>query len=229
MKTVVLDGYTLNPGDLSWEDLERLSSCEIYDRSTEDQVIERCQNADIIATNKVPITAEIMAQLPSLEFIIVMATGYNNIDLKAASAHNITVCNSPEYSTYSVLQHTFSLILALCNPLESQSKDARKNWASKSDFSYSLAAIPALESMTLGLIGYGAMGSKVAQVARAFGMKGLVHRKQTESPAPKGIRYVSQEEYETQSSDIFDQIVAFDEGNPVHMINPEVWNNQPEN
>ncbi len=113
MKTTILDGFTLNPGDLDWHDLQRLTDCTIYDRTKPDQIIERCHDAEIIMTNKVVITKETIAQLPKLEYISVMATGYNIVDVKAAKDRGIVVSNAAGYSTPSVVQHTFALVLEL--------------------------------------------------------------------------------------------------------------------
>lgn len=196
MKTTILDGFTLNPGDLDWHDLERLSDCSIYDRTAHDQIIDRCQNANIIMTNKVPISAETMAQLPNLEFINVMATGYNVIDIEAAKAKGIVVSNAAGYSTPSVVQHTFALLLELFNKTTAHSHAAKDEmkWADGQDFSFTLGPWHDLAGKTLGIIGFGTIGQKVAQVANAFGMKVLANRRNMESEAPDGVKYASIDE-----------------------------------
>jgi glycerate dehydrogenase len=196
MKTTILDGFTLNPGDLDWHDLERLSDCSIYDRTAHDQIIKRCQNANIIMTNKVPISGEIMDQLPNLEFINVMATGYNVIDTEAAKAKGIVVSNAAGYSTPSVVQHTFALLLERYNKTAAHSHAAKDEmkWANGNDFSFTLGSWHDLAGKTIGIIGFGTIGQKVAQVAEAFGMKVLANRRNMEGEAPVGVKYASIDE-----------------------------------
>jgi len=201
MKICILDGYTLNPGDLSWHALERLATCEIYERSEPGSVFERCKDAEIVMTNKVPITRELIEQLPKLEYINVMATGYNVVDIEAVKEKGILVSNAAGYSTASVAQHTFALLLELLSKVGMHSHDvlAANGWTSQKDFSYSLSPLRELNGKTMGLIGYGAIGSNVATIARAFGMKVLVHRKRMELDAPDGLSYVSLEEIAAKS------------------------------
>lgn len=201
MKISILDGYTLNPGDLSWHGLERLANCSIYDRSTADQVVERCKDAEIVMTNKVPITREIMDQLPQLEFINVMATGYNVIDVAAAKEKGIVVSNAAGYSTSSVAQHCFALLLELYSKVGAHNHHVRESegWASKSDFSYSLSPLREIQGKTIGLIGYGTIGSQVAGIAKAFGMKVLVNRRNQSQELPEGMQYADLQELAEQS------------------------------
>ncbi|MFY0673948.1 MAG: D-2-hydroxyacid dehydrogenase [Bacteroidia bacterium] len=196
MKTTILDGFTLNPGDLVWHDLERLSDCSIYERTAQEQIVERCQNANIIMTNKVPISGETMDQLPNLEFINVMATGYNVIDTEAAKTKGIVVSNAAGYSTPSVVQHTFALLLELYNKTAAHSTAAKDEmkWASGNDFSFTLGSWHDLAGKTMGIVGFGTIGQKVAQVAKAFGMKVLANRRNMEGEDPEGVKYASIDE-----------------------------------
>lgn len=201
MKTTILDGYTLNPGDLSWHDLERLTACTIYDRTTPEQIVERCKNANIIMTNKVPITAEAMDQLPSLEYISVMATGYNVVDVVAAKERNIIVSNAAGYSTHSVVQLTMAFILELFSKTAAHSASVKDDmkWASQPDFSYTLGPINELGGKTLGIVGYGTIGKEVAKIALAFGMKVLANKRNMAGDLPKGVDWASLEEIRDKS------------------------------
>lgn len=198
MNIVVLDGYTLNPGDLSWETLESLGACSIYDRSPPEQVVPRATSADIILVNKVSINEACIKQLPKLRYIGVLATGYNNITIENP---RITVTNVPAYSTASVAQHTFACILALTQHISEHSNSVHQShWVSNPDFSYWETPLIELEGLTLGIIGYGAIGRAVAKIAQAFGMRILVY---TRSPQKLDhhARSVSKEEL-LQTSDI---------------------------
>lgn len=201
MKTTILDGYTLNPGDLSWHDLERLTACTIYDRTTPEQIVERCKNANIIMTNKVPITAEAMDQLPSLEYISVMATGFNVVDVVAAKERNIIVSNAAGYSTHSVVQLTMAFILELFSKTAAHSASVKDDmkWASQPDFSYTLGPINELGGKTLGIVGYGTIGKEVAKIALAFGMKVLANKRNMAGDLPKGVDWASLEEIRDKS------------------------------
>ena len=172
MNIVLLDAYTLNPGDLNWQNLEALGQCTIHDRTLPEEVIERCANADVVFTNKVVFSAEIMAQLPKLKYIGVIATGYNVIDLAAAKAQGIIVTNIPAYSTDSVAQMVFSQILNFCQNISSHAHSVSQGeWAKSIDFSYRLTPLIELKDKTLGIIGFGKIGQAVAQLGLAFGMK----------------------------------------------------------
>lgn len=219
MKICILDGYILNPGDLSWHALERLANCEIHDRSAAQDVLERCKDAEIVMTNKVPLTRELMDELPKLEFINVMATGYNVVDTVAAKEKGIIVSNAAGYSTSSVAQHSFALLLELFSKVGVHSNDVltKNGWTSQEDFSYSLSPLRELKGKTLGLIGYGAIGSNVAQIAMAFGMKVLVNRRNMDGNAPEGINYASLEEV-AANSDAVSLHCPFT-GDNSHMIN----------
>ena len=178
MNIVYLDGYTLNPGDLSWAPLEKLGNFSVYDRTKPEDLLERAAEADIILTNKVVLDAQTMARLPRLRYVGVTATGYNIIDVKAAQKQGITVTNVRGYSSPAVAQHTFSLLLALTNRTELHSQSARAgDWTNATDWCYWKTPLVELSGKTLGLIGLGDIGMQVARIALAFGMRVLAHRK----------------------------------------------------
>lgn len=169
---VVLDGYTLNPGDLSWDALQALGNCTIYDRTAVSDVVERCKEADIVLTNKVVIREAEMAQLPRLRYIGVLATGYNVVDTAAAAARGIVVTNIPAYSTDSVAQMVFAHLLNIVNAVQMHTDSVRSGeWSSCADFSYMLSPQNELAGKTLGIIGLGNIGRRVAKIADAFGMR----------------------------------------------------------
>ena len=172
MKIVVLDGYTLNPGDLDWGPLKELGDVEIYDRTSPDEVIERSLDAEIILTNKVLITKEIIDELPNLKYIGVLATGYNNVDLKEAGIKGIVVTNIPTYSTLSVAQMVFAHILNITNHVELHSELVRSGkWTECRDFCFMATTQRELAEATIGIIGLGNIGMATANIALAFGMK----------------------------------------------------------
>ena len=172
MKIVILDAYTANPGDLSWEEIEKLGNVEIYKRTQEDEILSRSKDADAILTNKVVISKEIMDNLPNLKYVGVLATGTNVVDLEAAAKKNIVVTNIPAYSTPFVAQHTFALLLDLFNKVSEHSESARAGyWAKCMDFSYTFGTLYELNTKRMGIIGLGSIGKKVADIAKAFGME----------------------------------------------------------
>lgn len=172
MRIVVLDGYTLNPGDLSWAGLEQYGTVEVYDRTVPGEVIDRIGDAEIVFTNKTPITQKILEACPSVRFIGVLATGYNVVDTKAAKDKGIPVCNIPTYGTDAVAQYAFALILELCHHVGEHNRSVKQgDWAACPDFCYSNYPLIELAGKTLGIIGYGRIGRRTAQIARAFGMK----------------------------------------------------------
>ncbi|MDD9269368.1 D-2-hydroxyacid dehydrogenase [Paenibacillus sp. GCM10023248] len=175
MHIVVLDGYTLNPGDLSWAELERLGTMTVYDRTPPELVKERIQGADIVLTNKTPLTKEAFTGLNRLKYIGVLATGYNVVDVEAAAAQGICVTNVPKYGTDSVAQFVFALILELCHRVGQHGESVRSGgWAESPDFSYTLGRQIALAGKTIGIVGYGRIGKQVSRLAQAFGMRVLV-------------------------------------------------------
>ncbi|WP_207426383.1 D-2-hydroxyacid dehydrogenase [Pedobacter sp. SYSU D00535] len=171
MKIVATDGFALNPGDLNWESIARLGDLTIFDRTTTDEIVERCAQADIILTNKVAFSRETLEKLPNLRCICVLATGYNIIDTHAARERGVVVCNVPDYSSASVAQHTFAFILELANQIGLHSQSVRNgDWVNCKDFSYALTPLIELQGKSLGLVGFGNIGRKTAQIGKAFGM-----------------------------------------------------------
>lgn len=171
MKIVVLDGYTLNPGDLSWDGLEKLGDVTVYDRTPADNVVERAQDAEIVFTNKTPLGEDILAQLPKLKFIGVLATGYNIINTDVAKKNGVIVSNVPGYGTASVVQLTFALLLELTQHVKHHSDAVREGkWAKSIDWCFWDYPLVELEGKTVGIIGFGSIGEKVADIATAFGM-----------------------------------------------------------
>jgi glycerate dehydrogenase len=176
MKIVVLDGYTLNPGDLSWDGLKEIGDVIIYDRTSVDQIVERACGAEIIYTNKTPLDEAVLKQLPFLKFIGVLATGYNIVDIKTAKEQGIVVANIPGYGTNSVAQLTFALLLELCQHVQRHSDSVMQGkWSQSVDFCYWDYPLIELAGKTIGIIGMGNVGSKVADIATAFGMNIIGH------------------------------------------------------
>lgn len=175
MEIVVLDGYTLNPGDLDWNALQALGNVTIYPRTASELTIERAQNANAVLTNKVVLDADTIDELPNLQYIGVLATGTNVVDLEYAKAKDVVVTNIPKYSTESVVQSTFAQLLNFATALCKNAASTRAgNWSRCQDFSYTSAPIFELSGKTLGILGYGAIGKRVAQIANAFGMNVIV-------------------------------------------------------
>lgn len=171
MNIIILDGYTLNPGDLSWNRLTALGNLIYYDRTPADLVAERCKHAHIILTNKTPVTSETIRQATDLKLISVLATGYNIVDTLAARQQNIPVCNVPGYGIDSVAQHAWALILELTNRVGRHADSVQAGeWVSSADWCYIKSPILELAGKTLGIIGFGNIGCKVAEIGKAFGM-----------------------------------------------------------
>lgn len=172
MKIVILDGYAVNPGDLSWKGMENLGECELYDRTEPELTIERAKNADVVLTNKVMFDREIIEKLPNLKYIGVFATGYNVVDLAAAKQAGITVTNIPAYSTASVAQMVFSHLLHFAQNVCIHAQSVSNGeWAKSPDFTYWKSPQTELTGKTLGIIGFGQIGQAVAKIGLAFGMK----------------------------------------------------------
>lgn len=189
MKIVVLDGYGVNPGDLSWETLEALGDVEVYPRTSPEDVIDRCFNAEIILTNKVVINKQILVSLPRLKYIGVLATGYNVVDVDTASDLDIIVTNIPAYSTDSVVQMTFAHILTMTNRVEHYTQQNRNGrWSNNPDFVYWDTPLIELAGKTMGIVGLGNIGMKVAQLARCFGMEVYAFTSKASSLLPEGIQ-----------------------------------------
>ncbi len=195
MKIIALDGRTLNPGDLSWEGLSTFGEYEIHDFTPKEQVVERGRPADILLVNKVVLGKNELAQLPNLKCICVTATGYNNVDLQAARERSIPVCNAVGYSTDSVAQHVFALLLALTNKVYQHDISVQAGeWQRSDDFAYTLHTLPELAGKIFGIYGFGRIGQRVADLAQAFGMKILATHKHPERDARPGVEFVSLEE-----------------------------------
>lgn len=193
-KIVITDGHPLNPNDLNWDAFKKIGNTTIYGHTPPDQLIARAQDADILIVNKTVINAETIAALPKLKYIGVTATGYNIVDTEAAKAKGIIVSNAVGYSSQSVAQHTFALILELTNRVGAHSESVHQGaWGKQPHFCYTLSTITELSGKTLGLYGYGGIAKEIAKIARAFGMKIIVNRRNTEGPPPRGLRYVSLE------------------------------------
>ena len=189
MKIVVLDGYGVNPGDLSWETLEALGDVEVYPRTAPEDVFDRCFNAEIILTNKVVINKQILVSLPRLKYIGVLATGYNVVDVDTASDLDIVVTNIPAYSTDSVVQMTFAHILTMTNRVEHYTQQNRNGrWSNNPDFVYWDTPLIELAGKTMGIVGLGNIGMKVAQLARCFGMEVYAFTSKASSLLPEGIQ-----------------------------------------
>lgn len=196
MKLVVLDGHTLNPGDLSWDGLKHFGHLEVHERTSAAAVLERCKGAEIVFTNKTPLKEDVLAQLPDLKYIGVLATGYNVVDVDFARSVGIKVANVPGYGTASVVQLTFSLLFELCLHVQRHSDSVFKgDWVASTDFCYWNYPLIELESKTLGIIGFGSIGQKVADVASALGMNVVAHsRTQTDQSHRKNFKWTSLDE-----------------------------------
>lgn len=189
MKIVVLDGFAANPGDLSWEGMQALGELTVYDRTAPEEVMERCNDADIVLTNKVILSASTLKQLPQLKYIGVLATGYNVVDIKAARKQGIVVTNIPAYSTDSVAQLTFAHILNITNRVGHYARQNREGrWSSNPDFVYWDTPLIELNGKTLGIVGLGNIGMKVATIARQFGMDVFAMTSKNSSDLPAGIQ-----------------------------------------
>ncbi len=176
MKITVLDGYAMNPGDLSWNEMEKLGELKVYERTPRELVVERISDSHIVLTNKVILSREVLEKCPGIKYIGVMATGYNVVDTIAARELGITVTNVPAYSTDSVAQLVFAFILEFCHHVGEHNRAVQNGqWVNSPDFTFWNYPLIELSGKTLGLIGFGAIGQAVARLATAFGMKVLVY------------------------------------------------------
>ncbi len=176
MNIVVLDGYALNPGDMRWSELEELGPCTVHDRTAPDRVFDRAKDAEIILTNKTVLDADTIASLPKLKYIGVLATGYNVVDVSAARKHGIPVANVPAYSTPSVAQMTFALLLELTGHVGHHAQTVRSGrWSKSPDFCYWDYPLIELAGLSMGLIGFGRIGRAAAELAGAFGMNVMAY------------------------------------------------------
>ena len=193
MKIVILDGFTLNPGDLSWDGFERLGEIEVYDRTPADKLPERAAGADILLTNKTVLDEEQLGRLPALQYIGVLSTGYNVVDTNAAKAKGIVVTNIPGYGTASVAQMTFALLLELCLHVQRHSDSVMEGrWAASPHWCYWDFPLVELAGKTIGIIGFGSIGRMVADIATAFGMNIIgAARHQPDQPHRTNFRWAA--------------------------------------
>lgn len=189
MKIVALDGYAANPGDLSWNELRTLGDCTIYDRTAPEQVLERAQDAEIILTNKVAITAQHMALLPALKIIGVLATGYNIIDVDAARERGIIVTNIPAYSTASVAQMVFAHLLNIVQQVKHHADEVRRGrWTANADFCFWDTPLIELQGKKIGIVGLGNTGYSTARIAIGFGMEVCAYTSKSHFQLPPEIK-----------------------------------------
>lgn len=220
MRIVILDGFSVNPGDLSWDELNQLGDVIVYDRTSEDEVIDRCKGAEIILTNKVVLDATTLNMLPRLQYIGVLATGYNVVDLEVASRQNIVVTNIPAYSTESVAQMVFAHILNIVSRVEHYARENRKGrWTNSSDFCYLDHNLTELYGKRMGIIGLGNTGMATARIAQAFGLNVMAYTSKDEDDLPNGIRKVTLEQLYSESDIISLHCPLTD--STYHMINKE--------
>lgn len=188
MKAIVLDGFTLNPGDLDWSGFRELCDCRVYDSTQPQEIVQRSLEAEIVITNKVVISRDIMEQLPCLKYIGVLATGYNVVDIEAARERGIVVTNIPAYSTDSVAQLVFAHLLNIASQVEYHSEEVHKGrWSSNRDFTFWDKPLIELSGLTMGVVGLGNIGFKVASIAHAFGMNVIAQTSKELSQLPEWI------------------------------------------
>ncbi len=201
MKIVILDGYPLNPGDLSWEYLEKYGNLIVHERTAVADIAERAAGATAVLTNKVPLDAGVMERLPDLKYIGVLATGYNIIDTAYAKERGIVVTNVPGYSTQSVAQLTFALLLELCHHVQRHSDRVKEGkWARSPDFSFWDYPLIELAGKTMGIVGFGDIGKQVGDIAAAFGMQVIAQsRTETDQSHRRNFRWVGLDELLAQS------------------------------
>lgn len=195
MRITVLDGYGLNPGDLSWKGFEALGDCTVYDRTTPEQLMERAAGAEILITNKTILTADILKALPDLKYVGILATGYNVVNVKAAKELGIVVTNIPAYSTDSVAQMVFAQILTITQRVEYYTEENRKGrWANSRDFCYWDTPLMELAGKKIGIVGFGHTGQATARIALAFGMKVFAYTSKSAEQLPADITKLSLDE-----------------------------------
>ncbi len=192
MKIVVLDGHTLNPGDLSWESLEALGDCTIYERTPPSEMFARAAGAEIVLTNKAALPRELIERLPKLRYIGVLATGFNIVDVAAARERNIPVANVPDYATDSVVQSVFAHLMNLTLHTADHGRGvAEGRWSKSPDFAYWDFPLVEIAGLTIGLVGFGRIGRAVARAALAFGMKVLVYDPNPPNEAVEGVEFAA--------------------------------------
>lgn len=200
MQIVILDSYTANPGDLSWQAFNDIGELTVYDRTQPEEIIERAKHAEIVLTNKVYLREQEIEQLPNLKYIGVLATGYNVVDIDAARQHGIVVTNVPAYSTESVAQMVFAHLLTVTNRTEHYARLNREGkWTACPDFCYWDTELTELAGKTFGIVGLGNIGNRVATIALALGMKVVAYTSKSADSLPLGITKLTMEELLTQS------------------------------
>jgi glycerate dehydrogenase len=200
VKIVVLDGYTLNPGDLSWDALKALGELTVHDRTAPEEIVDRAKDAEIVLTNKTRLNREVIRKLPRARYVGVLATGYDVVNLHEAGKRGIVVTNVPDYASPSVAQHVFALILDHANHVGLHAHSVRKgDWPKRKDFSYWIRPIEELEGRTFGIVGLGRIGMRAARIAQSFGMRVIAYSDPPPSPAPEGIALVGLDDLFAQS------------------------------
>jgi len=201
VKIVVLDGYALNPGDLSWSHMQELGELTVYDRTPVEQVFQRAKDATIVLTNKTPLSSDVIKKLPSLKYIGVLATGYNIVDVDAAKEKGVPVTNVPGYGPKSVAQLTFALLLELCHHVQRHSDAVMQGkWSRSADWCFWDYPLIELAGKTIGIIGFGTIGQQVANIASAFDMQIIAHsRTQTDQSHRNNFRWVTTNELLSES------------------------------
>lgn len=196
MKIVVLDGFTLNPGDLSWDELKEIGNVTVYERTPVDKIFERIGDAEIVFTNKTPLGGDDFKKLPNLKYIGVLATGYNVVDTEAAKDFGITVTNVPTYGTMAVAQFTFALLLEMCHHVWEHNMAVKNGeWTKCADFCFYKYPLVELTGKTLGVIGYGRIGKAVSNIAQVFGMKVLAYSRSKDAVIDsENVRYAELDE-----------------------------------
>ncbi len=203
MNIVVLDGFTMNPGDLSWNELEKLGTLKVYDRTSPEQLLERAADAEAVLTNKTVLNAAALRNMPKLKYVGVLATGYNVVDIAVAKELGIVVTNIPAYSTESVAQMVFAHILNITHSVGRYAEEAHAGvWSRQADFSYTNSPLMELYGKRIGIIGFGNTGSATARIARVFGMEVLVYTSKSQSALPEGMTKAASVEEVFSSSDI---------------------------
>lgn len=203
MNIVVLDGFTMNPGDLSWNELEKLGTLKVYDRTSPEQLLERAADAEAVLTNKTVLNAAALRNMPKLKYVGVLATGYNVVDIAVAKELGIVVTNIPAYSTESVAQMVFAHILNITHSVGRYAGEAHAGvWSRQADFSYTNSPLMELYGKRIGIIGFGNTGSATARIARAFGMEVLVYTSKPQSALQEGMTKAASVEEIFSSSDI---------------------------
>lgn len=200
MKIVVLDGYSLNPGDLSWERLEKLGRVDIYDRTKKDQIEERVGAAEVVITNKTNITRELLEKKKNIKYIGVLATGYNVVDIEAAKDHGVVVTNIPDYGTQAVAQYVFALLLELCHRVAHHDQRVKDGeWSRSKDFCFWDYPLIELAGKTMGLVGYGRIGEATARIAKAFGLKVIAYTPSRSEGIKDEVEFTSLEDLYSRS------------------------------